>query len=161
MLGRLRQVGYYLAPRLDDADRAWVAARLTPAQLALYEGMGLPDQAHAVRVARRLAEQGAPEFVLEAALLHDCAKPASYGLFWRSAGVVLVQWLKDLPAEPRLSGWRGQLQTYRWHDQWGLEAARAAGTSPEALALLEAYLMPTKEAAPAWLGPLKACDDLG
>jgi hypothetical protein len=123
--------------------------------------MGRQDQAHAVRVARRLEAQGAPHHVLEAALLHDCAKPAGYGLFWRSAGVVLSPLLSDLPAEPVLSGWRRWLQVYRWHDEQGIVLAERAGTSAEAIALLRAGLDGHEKEAPAWLEPLRRCDDLG
>lgn len=162
MIGRLRQVWYYLNPRLAEADRAWARAQLNAAQWALFGAMGRQDQAHAVRVARRLEAERAPDFVLEAALLHDCAKPAGYGLFWRTAGVVLSPWLTNLPAEPRLGGFRRWLQVYRWHDAYGLAMAAEAGTSEAALALMRAADGPAQaEGAPAWLEPLKRCDDLG
>jgi hypothetical protein len=161
MLGRLRQVWYYLRPDLPEAERAWALEQLNSAQQALFLGMGPQDQAHAVRVARRLAAQSAPGYVLEAALLHDCAKPAGYGLFWRSAGVLLSPFLDGIPAEPVLTGPARWLQVYRWHDEQGLAMAAAAGTSAEAIALLRASIAPQHEEAPAWLEPLKRCDDLG
>ena len=162
-IARLRQVAYYLTPRLTEAERIWALGHLNPAQRTLFEAMGHPDQAHVVRVARRLAAEGAPAHAIEAALLHDCAKPAGYGLFWRSLGVVVAPLLADWPAEPALPGWRRWLQVYRWHDEYGLALAKEAGTSPAALALLEAYLAgPTGEGPrPDWLGPLEACDELG
>lgn len=161
-LGRLRQVAYYLAPGWSDADRGWAGERLNPAQQALFDGMAVPDRAHAVRVARRLAAEGAPPWVLEAALLHDCGKPADYGLAARSLGVVLEQLAGEVPGEPPMTGLRRWLQVYQWHDRWGLAAARAAGTSGEALALLAAYQEGAHgEGAPAWLEPLARCDDLG
>ena len=159
MWGRLRQVAYYVAPRLLPADRAWVEAQLNPEQLALFVAMGPQDQAHCVRVARRLQGEGAPGHVLEAALLHDCAKPRDYGLFWRSAGVLLAPLLEGVPASPRRTGVFRHLQTYRWHDRWSLELAEAAGTSAEALTLLRAYLLGEGEAA--WLAALRASDDRG
>lgn len=162
MIGRLRQVWYYLNPHLGEADRAWARSQLNAAQWALFGAMGRQDQAHAVRVARRLEAERAPDYVLEAALLHDCAKPAGYGLFWRSAGVLLSPWLSDMPAEPRLEGFRRWLQVYRWHDAYGLAMAAEAGTSEAALALMRAAEAPAHaEGAPAWLEPLKRCDDLG
>lgn len=162
MFDRLRQVRYYLFARLGPAERAWALGQLNAAQQGLFAAMGQQDQAHAVRVARRLEAEGAPRYVLEAALLHDCAKPAGYGLFWRSAGVLLSPFLGGLPAEPRLGGLRRWLQIYRWHDAYGLALAAEAGTSPEAVALLRATQAPAHgEGAPAWLEPLKRCDDLG
>ena len=164
-LGRLRQVAHYLRPRYGPADRAFAAERLGPAQLALFDAMAVPDRAHVVRVARRLAAEGAPPHVLEAALLHDCGKPAAFGLVARSIGVVLDRFVGEVPEAPAARGPRRWIQIYRWHDRWGLAAARAAGTSPEALALLAAYQGAAEgahdEGAPPWLGPLLRCDDLG
>ena len=161
MWRRLRQSWLYLRPSgLTGRDRVWIASHLSEAQFRLFSAMGEPDQGHACRVARRLAERNAPRHVIEAALLHDCAKPASYGLFWRTIGVLASPWLDSIPADPPERGWRRALQIYRWHDCYGLNLAREAGTSPEALELLASYAEES-EAAPAWLGPLKECDDLG
>ena len=162
LLGRLRQVALYLRPRWTPADQAWALERLNAAEQRLFEAMAVEDRAHAVRVARRLAAEGAPGWVLEAALLHDCGKPADYGLAARSAGVLLDRLAGEVAGAPAAHGIRRWLQVYRWHDRWGLEAARAAGASLDAIALLEAYQRgPHAEGAPPWLGPLLRCDDLG
>ena len=160
MFGRLRQAWYFVRPGWVPAARAWAAAQLNPAQLALFDAMRPADRAHAVRVARRLEREDAPAWVLEAALLHDCGKPAGYGLAARSLGVLLAPLATRVPAEPPARGLDRILQIYRWHDAWGLAAARAAGTSEPALALLASYAG-HGEGAPAWLEPLKRCDDLG
>lgn len=161
MSNRLKQVWHYLTPAPEAASQAFARRYLAPEQQALFSAMGRADQAHAVRVAERLLAQGAPAHVLEAALLHDCGKPRGYGLFWRSAGVLVAPLLGAIPRAPRLSGFRRWLQVYRWHDAEGLELARRAGTSPEAMALLEAYADGHEQEAPAWLGPLKTSDDAG
>jgi hypothetical protein len=153
MLGRLRQVLYYMRPRLDGLEAA--LAGLNPAQQALFLAMAPQDQAHALRVAARLAQ--APPHVREAALLHDCGKPREFRLWGRILGVLLPLKVDELPAA---TGWRRQLQIYQWHDAWGLRAAVAAGTSPEAIELLRAYHT-RQEPQPAWLGSLKSADDLG
>lgn len=159
MWGRVRQVLYYLAPRLTPRDRDWALAHLNAPQQALFDAMGRADQAHAVRVARRLEARQAPPYAIEAALLHDCAKPADYTLFWRCAGVLVGRWV-PVPQASQVDGWPRMLRVYHWHDQDGLRLAEAAGTSLEALALLAAYTGQSEE-APAWLEPLKICDDLG
>lgn len=161
VLNRLRQVLYFLRPSATDADFAWAHGWLNEAQRALFDGLSLQDRAHLVRVARRLEAQQAPAYALEAALLHDAGKPPGFGLVGRCLGVLLASRLDGLPARPRLGGLRGQLQIYRWHDQWGLEAARGAGTSEAAMALLAAYVAHEKAGAPAWLEPLRRADDLG
>lgn len=153
MLGRVRQVLYYVRPRLDGLDAA--LARLNPAQQALFLAMSPQDQAHALRVAARLDQ--APAYVQEAALLHDCGKPRDFKLWGRILGVLLALEIAEHPVQ---SGWKRQLQIYQWHDEWGLRAAMAAGTSPEAVELLRAYRA-KQEPQPAWLGSLKSADDLG
>ncbi|MEB3330737.1 MAG: hypothetical protein VKQ33_16045 [Candidatus Sericytochromatia bacterium] len=167
LVDRAIQVAWYLRPDLDEASEQWALQWLNPLQLALWAQMGEADRAHAVRVARRLAARGAPGWVLEAALLHDCGKPSSYGLVPRVVGVLLARWLAPVPRFPRLRGaWRW-LQIYRWHDHEGFEQARLAGTSEAALALLGLYggiqppEAPVHAGAPAWLGPLRACDAEG
>ena len=161
MSGRLRQVLYYLTPEPESASQAFAEAYLQPRQLEVFRAMGRADQAHAVRVARRLVAEEAPRHVIEAALLHDCGKPRGYGLFWRSAGVLAAPLLAGLPKEPPMTGMSRWLQVYRWHDAYGLDLAREAGTSPEAMALLEAYAGGQTREAPAWLEPLKRSDDAG
>lgn len=161
MWSRLNQVRHYLTPASEAASQAYAGRYLSDAQLALFRAMSRTDQAHSVRVATRLEAQQAPGHVVEAALLHDCGKPRGYNLFWRSAGVLLAPRLGDLPRSPELPGYRRWLQVYRWHDAEGLELARQAGTSPEAMALLEAYLNGQTKEAPAWLEPLKVSDDAG
>jgi hypothetical protein len=149
-IGRLRQVWYYLRPSWRNEDRAWAAEHLGIGGLTLFDAMGTQDRAHAVRVARRLAAQDAPAWVIEAALLHDCGKPAEYGLFWRSVGVIL--------ARSRLQS-RG-LEIYRKHDEWTLIAVRGAAISVPALALLQAYNAKEQGDQP-WLASLRVADDLG
>lgn len=162
MGGRLKQVWHYLTPGAEADSQAFAARYLQPEQMTLFSRMSRPDQAHAVRVAERLVNQAAPPHVVEAALLHDCGKPRGYKLFWRSVGVLVAPLLGELPKEPALPGFQRWLQVYKWHDAYGLDLARAAGTSPEAIALLEAYMTgDDKKEAPAWLGPLKTSDDAG
>ncbi|MEB3195777.1 MAG: hypothetical protein VKP62_01095 [Candidatus Sericytochromatia bacterium] len=168
-LKRIRQVFWYLWPSASELPAEWAGKGLTPAQRRLFEGMSRPDRAHAIRVATRLAGRQAPAWVLEAALLHDCGKPAWYGLFWRCAGVVLDRWLPDeaeSAGEPDPHApWAG-LHIYRWHDALGFAAAEQAGTSPRALELLKHYAQVATPEAPDpelshWLTHLSASDDEG
>jgi hypothetical protein len=152
VLGRVRQVWYYLRPRLDGLERH--VAVLNPAQRALFAAMSLPDRAHALRGAGRL--DGAPAYVIEAALLHDCGKLPGYSLAGRILGVLLGRFVA-LPAAPEQTGLRRQLQIYQWHEAWGIAAAERAGTSAEALALMKLQEAPQ----PGWLERFKLADDLG
>jgi len=160
MFSRLRQVGYFLWPQLPEGERLWALGQLNSAQQGLFSSMGKSDQAHAVRVARRLAALSSPIWVLEAALLHDCGKPAGFGLLGRCAGVILSPYLK---ANLKGGLWRW-IEIYRHHDQWGIEAAEKANTSQPALQLLGAArpngATPPEEVA-AWLPVFLACDARG
>ncbi len=129
-MGRVRQVWEYLVLRPKPEDLAWVETLLTPAERALYDAMSAHDQAHTVKVARKLATQHPPDWALKAALLHDAGKPRGYGLIWRV--LVVLRPDRDIPAEPRFKQpWRWALQIYRWHGLYGAEMAAAAGV-PEA-----------------------------
>ncbi|HBY96323.1 MAG TPA: hypothetical protein DEP84_20605, partial [Chloroflexi bacterium] len=97
MLARTRyrtaQVFRHLSGCLRRGDGALVAATLPPGLLALFESQQPGDQAHALRVCRRLLEQGHCEpALLQAALLHDVGKVVGVPLPYRVA-VVLLRWL--------------------------------------------------------------------
>ena len=64
---KARQLGRHLAARVAPAKRAGLAAWLTPAQLALFDGMPVADRRHGLDVLERLRE-ATPEPVLLAVL---------------------------------------------------------------------------------------------
>lgn len=151
---------YFLWPRLSAADGAWAQGLLNPQQQRLFLAMRRSDQAHVVRVARRLATLSPPPWVLEAALLHDCGKPGDFGLVSRCAGVLFDPLLRQDLQGP---GWRW-LEIYRHHDAWSLAAAEQAGTSAKAIELLRASQGNSIDAPAevcAWLASLEVCDAQG
>ena len=154
---RIRQVIYYLFPRTSPHDSDFIATILNPQQQTLFCSLSLPDQAHAIRVARRMQQRNAPRFALEAALLHDCGKPADFRLWMRIACVIATH-------HPLLTQWAQQkpwFQIYHQHDDRGIQLAEAHGSTPEALALLHACLQDSNTNTLPWLKDLKQCDDLG
>lgn len=134
MSPRLLQVVYFLLPRLPAAHLEWALGHLNAPQRSLFLAMRPSDQAHAVRVAKRLAVDAPPAWVIEAALLHDCGKPAHYGLLARCAGVLLSPVAKYFP-DSFSQKW---LKVYLEHDQWSIEAAEAVQTSTPAIQLMKA-----------------------
>jgi hypothetical protein len=72
---KIRQFGSHVTARVSTAERADIAAWLTPAQLALFDRMHIADRRHGLDVAATLRSEGVGDHdVLVAGLLHDCGK---------------------------------------------------------------------------------------
>lgn len=121
-----------------------VAARLSPAELALFERFGHSDQWHSYRVMVSLEEAGHTQpDLLKAALLHDVGKtqvPLSVlgrslivlgGMLWPEKTVVLGQ-------NPPI-GWKRPFVVKVQHPAWGAEMAAAAGSSPLTVELIRRH----------------------
>ena len=100
---KVRQFRSHVRARVAAAERAGLVAWLTPAQLALFDGMHVADRRHGLDVVATLRAEGvSDEEVLLAGLLHDAGKGATgvwprvayalgqgYGPWvWRVAGTV-------------------------------------------------------------------------
>lgn len=154
--GRLRQVAWYLSARPSVAEEAWALRQLPPALHPGFRAMGPADRAHVVRVARRLEAQGAPPWVVEAALLHDLAKPAEVGLAGRVAHVALA------PLDQVWPAWRSEaMRRFAEHEVASCRAAEAGGASPEAVALLRHLMGEGLAPAPGWVEAFVAADEAG
>jgi hypothetical protein len=72
---KVRQTARHLGGRVSESERRILRARLTLAQLALFDSMHRADQRHGldVEAALRAEAHEDPELLL-AALLHDCSK---------------------------------------------------------------------------------------
>lgn len=123
------RVGQVLAARrahVTDADRGEALAELPEALQGMFLAMAPRDQAHALRVLRRVvgAEGGAEPVLRQAALLHDAGKAAApLGTPGRSL-VVLAKAL-------RMTALLGpRARRYRQHPEIGAEMLRRAGADP-------------------------------
>jgi len=134
---KTRQVRDHLRARVTAADRAGVAAWLTPGELALFDAMHVADRRHGLDVVAHLRADGATDHdLLVAGLLHDCAKGDTgvmpriiyslgqrYGtLIWRTARLV--------------PGWSAALERLRVHAEASAALAVAAGCSPATVELI-------------------------
>jgi hypothetical protein len=148
--GRVRQFRRYLTGRVTPAERAELAAWLTPPQLALFDGMHRADQRHGLDVAASLRAEGhaSDRELLLAGLFHDCGKGPSVGLLPRvgwSLGDHYGAWVL------RLSGWlpgfRDAYERLRVHADRSAELALEAGCSHVTAELIRNQASPTDEDA--------------
>lgn len=73
--GKVRQTLRHLTGRVTPAERAFLDAWLTPAQLALFDRMHPADQRHGLDVVEALRAEGHTEpALLLAGLFHDASK---------------------------------------------------------------------------------------
>ncbi len=157
---RLSQLGASVFVRLDEADWRWVKDTLSETERPLFDRMPAFDQVHSVRVAREVAAAGGDEYLLRAALLHDCGKtlpPHRIPLPYRGL-VVLIRALSTrllrLLARPWGPLWPVYLNSH--HPQLGAEALEQVGSPPEVVALVRNHQQPSSDPR---LSSLQAADE--
>jgi hypothetical protein len=153
--GQLRR---HLAARVSPVERAALADWLTPAQLALFDGMPVADRRHGLDVVACLRTAGvADREVHLAGLVHDAGKGRSIRLWHRvawSLGEILGPWVHA--AASRLPGGRDAMARLRDHDVRSAELAAAAGCPARTAALIAGQVLPGDEPA---LAALRAADE--
>ncbi len=157
-VSKARQLGRHVAARVTPVERAALAEWLTPAQLALFDGMPVADRRHGLDVVAALGPAGVADADLRlAALFHDAGKGRSIRLWHRvawSLGELLGTWVHRLAA--RLPGGADAMARLRDHADRSAELARAAGCTPRAAALIRGSVGP--DDAPT-LAALHAADE--
>lgn len=136
-LAKVRQTKRHLLARVPARERDDVAAWLSPAQLALFDGMHVADRRHGLDVMWALRAGGVddPE-VLLAGLLHDAGK-GDAGLMARivhSLGQARLAWVGRVVG--RLPGMGPSLELLREHAESSARLAEAAGCSPRTVELI-------------------------
>lgn len=105
--GRIRQFVRYMTGRVSSAERDELKSWLTPAQLALFDGMHRADRRHGLDVVAVLRRDGQTDpDLLMAGLLHDCGKGRSLHVWHR------IGWSIAEP-RPGLKRWVLRVPTFR------------------------------------------------
>ena len=136
-LTKIRQTRRHLVARVSPRERDAVAAWLSPAQLALFDGMHIADRRHGLDVMAALRSAGEhDDEVLLAGLLHDAGK-GDTGMLARilhALGQARITWpalaLGWLPGMPAALG------RLRDHAETSAVLAEAAGCSPRTVELI-------------------------
>ncbi len=156
--GKARQLGRHVAARVTPVERAALAEWLTPAQLALFDGMPLADRRHGLDVVAGLRAAGVHDpDVLLAGLFHDAGKGRTIRLWHRvawSLGELLGPWVHGLAA--RLPGGAAAMARLRDHDERSAELAAAVGCPPRTVALIRGAVEPDDRAT---LALFRAADE--
>lgn len=137
---RVRQFGAHLRARVSAEERADAHAELPQRAAAVFDGMPVADQRHALDVLHRLRATGQTDAdLLAAALLHDAGKGGRIRL-WHRVVTVLVEAVAPSRLEslgsPDPASWRHPFHLQRHHEALSARAALEAGCGPRVAAFI-------------------------
>ncbi len=169
----MKQVAAALTASLTAADRAFVAGNLTPDEQRLFFAMNLPDQYHALQVARTALSLATGrgdvdrELLLKGALLHDVGKvKGDVSTFDKVAAVVAHRF-----APGRAAGWgrpgrggkvanlRHALHVYFHHPERGAALLTAIGGDERLAGIIARHHQPPAAGEPPELTLLREADE--
>ena len=155
---KARQLGRHVAARVTPVERAALAEWLTPAQLALFDGMPVADRRHGLDVVTGLRAAGVDDRDVHlAGLFHDAGKGGSIRLWHRvawSLGELLGTWVHG--AAGRLPGGDDAMARLRDHAERSAELAQAVGAGERVAALIRGAVADDDRGA---LAALRAADE--
>ena len=134
---KVRQFRSHIRARVGPEERAGLVDWLTPAQLALFDGMHIADRRHGLDVVATLRSEGVVDNdVLLAGLLHDAGKGMT-GVWPRvahSLGQGYGTWVWRVSA--LLPGMAAAIERLRLHAETSAVLAEAAGCPPRTVDLI-------------------------
>jgi hypothetical protein len=135
--GKVRQFRTHIWARVADDERAGLAAWLTPAQLAVFDGMSMADRRHGLDVVASLRASGVQvDEVLLAGLLHDAGKGAT-GVGPRVVHALGQAYGRWIPGALRwMPGMKAALERLATHPETSAALAETAGCSPRTVDLI-------------------------
>lgn len=136
-LAKIRQTRQHVAARVTPEERASLGAWLTPAQLAVFDGMHVADRRHGLDVVAALRAAGeTEEDVCIAGLLHDAGKGET-GVIPRVVYSLGQAGFRSPTRIARLvPGMSVALDRLAAHAETSARLAEAAGCSPRTVELI-------------------------
>ena len=143
--------------RTPPEDATWAGEQLSDAERRLFDRMTPADQAHSVRVARRVqasvGDENGADVAVVAALLHDVGKgEAGLGFYGRVVATLCDPFADDQLAQAwsQRSGITRRIGLYLRYPALGAESLQLAGSSE----LVVAWSAEPHEPEEAWTVPV-------
>ncbi len=135
--GKVRQFRAHLRARVAADERGGLTPWLTPAQLAVFDGMSMADRRHGLDVVAALRASGVQaEDVLVAGLIHDAGKGAT-GVGARVVHALGQAYGTWIPGAVRwIPGMSVALERLTAHPETSAALAEAAGCSARTVDLI-------------------------
>lgn len=173
MWRRVKQVVAALTASVTEADRAFVAENLDPAEQRLFFAMNVPDQYHALQVAYTARSLAAGRsdvdrgLLLKCALLHDVGKiKGDVSTFDKVAAVVahrLAPGLAESWGRPgrggKVDNLRHALHVYFHHPERSVALLAGVGDDERLTAIIRRHHQPPAVGEPPELTILRAADE--
>ena len=172
MMKRIRQFFHAVFANVAAEDKAFLAEKLNRGQQALFFGMSVPDQCHALRTAHTAIslaenEEGKVDlpFLTRCALLHDVGRrDGEFGIFWKCFAVLFAALFSSL-AQAYGEGAHGdgvlyrKMRVYYHHAEIGAELLESVGFAREAEIVRKHHEAPAENDPPE-LRILRRADEM-
>jgi len=152
MFYRLNQFILAIFPHIDPSEINWALDHLSPEAAELFLQQSLPEQRHAINVAKSILNANPPisfedlQNLITAALLHDCGKSIVSIRLWQRVYIVLMQ---KMPQSLRSRLEKGHsifafsLKIDVRHALWGESLAKKAGLNSFVCLLIREHHTPS------------------
>ena len=172
MMKRIRQFFHAVFANVSAEDRAFLEEKLNRGQQALFFGMSVPDQCHALRTAHTAIslaenEEGKVDlpFLTRCALLHDIGRrDGEFGIFWKCFAVLFAD-LFPSQAQDYGDGAHGdgvlhrKMRVYYHHAEIGAAMLLREGFAAEAEIVRRHHKAPAEDDPPE-LRILRMADEM-